>query len=70
MSGNWRPARAARHIATEGFHGPTDAFGLVAPMTELAERYEDVPGSRDATGAEIIRILDAFRAQAPWPIID
>jgi len=65
-----RPYRAARHIATEGFHDPTDAFGLVAPLTELAERYEDVPGSRTATGAEIVRVLDEFRARAPWPITD
>lgn len=65
-----RPYRAASNIAAEGFHEPIDSFGLVAPMSELVERYEDVPTSREGAAAEIIRILDAFRATAPWPITE
>lgn len=62
------PYLAARHIASEDFHEPADRFGLVEPMTELAVRYEDRPDERNATGAEIARELEAFRARAPWPI--
>jgi hypothetical protein len=65
-----RPYLAARHIAAEDFHQPLDRFGLIAPMTELAERYEDRPDDRAAIGAEIGAQLDAFRARAPWPITE
>jgi hypothetical protein len=65
-----RPYLAARHIGDEDFHQPLDRFGLIAPMTELAERYEDFPGDRAAIGAEIEAQLDEFRAGAPWPITD
>jgi hypothetical protein len=63
-----RPYLAARHIASEDFHEPADRFGLVAPMTELAERYEDRPDERADTAVEIAAELDAFRLRAPWPI--
>jgi hypothetical protein len=63
-----RPYLAARHIASEDFHAPADRFGLVALMTELAERYEDRPDERAATAVEIAAELDAFRLRAPWPI--
>ena len=33
------------------FHQPLDRFGLIAPMTELAERYEDRPDEREGTAA-------------------
>jgi hypothetical protein len=63
-----RPYLAARHIAAEDFHQPLDRFGLIAPMTELAERYEDRPDERDTTAAAICEALDGFRARAPWPL--
>jgi hypothetical protein len=63
-----RPYLAARHIAAEDFHQPLDRFGLIAPMTELAERYEDRPDERDTTAAAICQVLDGFRARAPWPL--
>ncbi|WP_214407354.1 hypothetical protein [Pseudonocardia lacus] len=63
-----RPYRAARAIAAEGFHEPVDVFGLIEPMTELTERYEDRPQERPATAAEIVRVLDEYRAAAPWPV--
>jgi hypothetical protein len=65
-----RPYLAARHIAAEDFHQPLDRFGLIAPMTELAERYEDHPDGRATIAAEIGAELAAFRARAPWPITD
>ncbi len=65
-----RPYLAARHIASEDFHEPLDRFGLIAPMTELAVRYEDRPDERHAVAREIVRELDAFRARAPWPITE
>jgi hypothetical protein len=65
-----RPYLAARHIAAEDFHQPLDRFGLIAPMTELAERYEDRPGDRVMISAEIEAQLDAYRARAPWPITE
>jgi hypothetical protein len=63
-----RPYLAATLIRLEGGHAPLDRFGLVAPMTELATRYEEVPQTRDETAAEIVRALDGFRARAPWPV--
>lgn len=63
-----RPYGTAVAIANEGFHQPADTFGLVAPMTELMIRYEDVPEAPEATGAEIRRVLQHFRARAPWPV--
>jgi hypothetical protein len=65
-----RPYLAARHIAAEDFHQPLDRFGLIAPMTELAERYEDRPDDRAAIGVAIGAQLDSFRARAPWPITE
>ena len=65
-----RPYLAARHIAAEDFHQPLDRFGLIAPMTELAERYEDHPDDRATIAAEIGAELAAFRTRAPWPITD
>ena len=65
-----RPYLAARHIAAEDFHRPLDRFGLIAPMTDLAARYEDRPDDRAAIGAEIGAQLDSFRARAPWPITE
>lgn len=65
-----RPYLAARHIASEDFHEPADRYGIVEPMTELAERYEDRPDDRDAVALEIGHELDAFRARAPWPITE
>lgn len=63
-----RPYLAANLIRLEGGHAPLDRFGLVTPMTELAIRYEDVPQARDEAAAEIVRVLDGFRARAPWPV--
>ena len=63
-----RPYLAARHIASEDVHAPGDPFGLLPPMVQLAERYEDRPDERAAVAGEIARVLDAFRARAPWPI--
>jgi hypothetical protein len=63
------PYRAARHIATEAFHEPNDPFGLIEPMTELAERYEDHPDSRDEIAIEIQSVLSDFLARAPWPVV-
>lgn len=63
-----RPYLAASLIRLEGGHAPLDRFGLVASMTELATRYEEVPQTRDETAAEIVRALDGFRARAPWPV--
>lgn len=63
-----RPYLAARHIAAEDFHQPLDRFGLIAPMTELAERYEDRPDERDTTAAAVCQVLDGFRGRAPWPL--
>jgi hypothetical protein len=68
--GAQRPYRAARGISAEGIHETADAFGLVEPMTVLTERYEDLPEAREATAAEIVRVLEAFRAAAPWPLPD
>jgi hypothetical protein len=68
--GAQRPYRAARGISAMGFHDPVDVFGLIEPMTVLTERYEDVPEAREATAAEIVQALDAFRAAAPWPLPD
>ena len=63
-----RPYLAARHIASEDVHAPRDRFGLVGPMTELAERYEDRPDEREEIAIDIARELDAFRARGPWPV--
>lgn len=63
-----RPYGAAVAIANEGFHQPTDVFELVAPMTELMIRYEDLPETREATGDQIRRVLEDFRARVPWPV--
>lgn len=69
VEGVQTPYRAARHIATEAFHEPDDPFVLIAPMTELAERYEDDPPSREATAAEVRSVLTDFLARAHWPIV-
>jgi hypothetical protein len=63
------PYRAARHIANEAFHAPDDPFGLIAPMTALAERYEDHPSSRETAAAEVRSALSVFVGQAPWPVV-
>jgi hypothetical protein len=63
------PYRAARHIASEAFHEPDDPFGLIAPMRELAERYEDYPASRETTATGVQSILSDFLARATWPIV-
>lgn len=70
VEGVQTPYRAARHIASEAFHEPDDPFGLVAPMTALAERYEDHPTSREATATEVRAALTDFLSHAPWPIAD
>lgn len=70
VEGVQTPYRAARHIANEAFHEPDDPFGLIAPMTELAERYEDHPASREATAADVRAVLSDFLARAPWPIVE
>jgi hypothetical protein len=62
------PYRAARHIANEGFHEPDDPFGLIAPMTELAERYEDQPSLREQIATEVRSELSTFLVEAPWPV--
>lgn len=69
VEGVQTPYRAARHIATEAFHQPDDPFDLIAPMTELAERYEDYPSSRESTAAEVRSALSEFLARAPWPLV-
>jgi hypothetical protein len=69
VEGVQTPYRAARHIATEAFHEPDDPFGLIAPTTELAERYEDHPSSREPTAAELRSALSEFVARAPWPLV-
>jgi hypothetical protein len=38
-------------------------------MTELAERYEDYPASRERTATEVRSVLSDFLARAPWPIV-
>jgi hypothetical protein len=63
------PYRAARHIANEGFHEPDDPFDLIAPMTELAERYEDHTSLRERIATEVRSTLSMFLVQAPWPVI-
>jgi hypothetical protein len=73
VEGVQTPYRAARHIANEPFHDPDDPFGRSAssrPMTELAERYEDHPASREATAADVRAALSDFLAEAPWPIVE
>ncbi|GAA0926751.1 hypothetical protein [Pseudonocardia zijingensis] len=62
------PYRAARHIANEAFHEPDDPFGLIAPMTELAERYEDHPHLREQTADQVRATLFDFVDRAPWPL--
>jgi hypothetical protein len=69
VEGVQTPYRAARHIANEALHEPDDPFGLIAPMTELAERYEDHPASREATAADVRAALSDFLARAPWPVV-
>jgi hypothetical protein len=69
VEGVQTPYRAARHIANEAFHDPDDPFGLIGPMTELAERYEDHPSSRESTAAEVRSTLSDFLARAPWPLV-
>lgn len=64
------PYRAARHIANEGFHEPDDPFDLIAPLTELAERYEDHPTARETTATEVRTVLIEYLARAPWPIVN
>jgi len=60
---------SARMDECLAFTGPKDAV-LIAPMTDLAERYEDRPDDRATIGAEIGAQLDPFRARAPWPITE
>jgi hypothetical protein len=57
------PYLAARTIANMGHHdrtGQLDAYGVVAPLTELAERCEDHPDQRVAAAEEISATLLAF----------
>ncbi|WP_345609733.1 hypothetical protein [Pseudonocardia adelaidensis] len=70
VEGVQTPYRAARHIATEAYHNPDDPFGLIPPMTELAERYEDQASTRKVTAADIRTTLSDFLSRAPWPISD
>jgi hypothetical protein len=61
------PYLAARTIANMGHHdrtGQLDVYGLVAPLTELAERSEDHPDQRTAAAAEITAVLTNFLAIA------
>jgi hypothetical protein len=61
------PYLAARTIANMGYHdsgGQLDRYGLVAPLSELAERCEDHPDQRAAAASEITDALMRFLAAA------
>jgi hypothetical protein len=61
------PYWAARGIANMGFFEPDDPYGLVEPLTALAERYEDYPAQREVVAAEITTLLTAYLTRGPWP---
>jgi len=63
-----RPYFAARPVVHAAYHHPADPFGIVAPLTELAERYEDCPDDRPAIAEEITAVLTRFLEVAPWPL--
>ena len=59
------PYLAARTIANISYHdstGQLDTYGLVAPLTELAERCEDHPDQRAEAAREITDELARFLA--------
>jgi hypothetical protein len=61
------PYWAARGIANMGFFEPDDPYGLIEPLTALAERYEDYPAQREVAAAEITTLLTAYLTRVPWP---
>lgn len=63
-----RPYFAARRIVRQSIFRPQDRFRLLDPLESLVVRYEDEPDVRDETAAEIVALLDDFRARAPWPV--
>jgi hypothetical protein len=67
LEGITTPWLAAREIANLGYHQPADRFGLVSPLGDLAERYEDFPEQRAETAEEITAVLLRFLDVAPWP---
>ena len=67
VEGVTTPWLAARGIANLGYHQPADVYGLVSPLGELAERYEDFPEGRSETAEEITAVLMRFLDVAPWP---
>jgi hypothetical protein len=68
VEGVQTPYRAARNISNMKIHEPPDVYGLIPPLTELAERYEDDPDARPATGEAIVDLLAAYLGRAPWPV--
>jgi hypothetical protein len=48
------------------------ALGVLAHRGRVVgiDVVEDVPEAREATAAEIVRQLEAFRTAAPWPLPD
>ena len=61
------PYWAARGIANMGFFEPDDPYGLVTPLTALAEQYEDYPAKREKVAAEITTLLTTYLTRTPWP---
>lgn len=61
------PYWAARGIANMGFFEPDDPYGLVEPLTALAERYEDYSEEREVVAAEITTLLATYLTRVPWP---
>lgn len=68
VEGVKRPYFAARPIVHASYHKPADPYGIVAPLTELTERYEDHPDDRPDTAEEITAVLTQFLEVAPWPL--
>lgn len=68
VEGVKRPYFAARPVVHAAYHRPADPYGLVPPLTELTERYEDEPDRRTETAEEITAVLTRLLEVAPWPV--
>ena len=68
VEGIKRPYFAGRPIVHAACHRPADPFGVVPPLVELTERYEDHPDDRSAVAEEITAVLTRFLEVAPWPV--
>jgi hypothetical protein len=62
------PYRAARRVINMRIHEPPDVYGLIPPLSDLVERYEDEPDARPATGATIEGVFSGYRERVPWPL--